>query len=124
MIKPSARIDGGKPQGFCRNHRRGGRCTGSHGIASNKKLVPARAEGPGKIAEKTPPSPRPAAPPAGKSVVAVNALHLLVPLLRLDGKGRDRARLEPTQTDGLPGLLAIAVCAVLDTFEGLINLRD
>ena len=46
---------------------------------------------------------------APASIVAVDPLHPLVALLRLDRQGGDRARLQPAQADRLAGLLAVAV---------------
>ena len=53
--------------------------------------------------------------PAAASLVAIDALAPLVPLLRLDRERGDRARLEPLERDRLAGLLAIAVGAVVET---------
>ena len=58
------------------------------------------------------------------SVVAVDALHALVALLRLDRQGGDRARLQPAQADRLAGFLAVAVGAVLDAPQRLVDLGD
>src|SRR5215468_5933171 len=57
-------------------------------------------------------------------VVAVGPLHALVALLGLDREGRDRPGLETLQRDRLAGLLAVAVGAVLDPAESLVDLRD
>src|SRR5262249_39519908 len=62
--------------------------------------------------------------PGGSSVVLVDALTPLVPLLRLDRQRRDRARLEPLERDRLAGLLAIAVGTVLETGERFVDLGD
>src|SRR3990172_11940184 len=61
---------------------------------------------------------------AGRSVVAVGALHALVAFLRLDAERRDRPGLQPTQADPLVGLLAEAVGAVLEAAQRLVDLGD
>src|SRR5215207_1321326 len=58
------------------------------------------------------------------SVVPVDALVALVPLLRLQRQGRDGAGLEALQGDRLARLLAIAVGAVVDAGEGVVDLGD
>src|SRR5215218_689141 len=58
------------------------------------------------------------------SVVAMDALVLLVPLLRLDRHRRDRASFEAAQRDRLAGNLAIAVGAVVDAPDRGIDLGD
>src|SRR4051794_6991186 len=58
------------------------------------------------------------------SVVAVNALHALVPLLRLDRHGRDRPRLEPLQPDRLGRLLAETIRPGIDPEQRLVDLGD
>src|ERR1700760_4242829 len=58
------------------------------------------------------------------SVVAVDALAPLVPFLRLDRQGRDRPRLEPAQRDRFARLLAVAVGAVVDPRQRLVDLGD
>src|ERR1700704_4586300 len=60
----------------------------------------------------------------GGLIVAVRALHALVALLRLDGKGRDRTGFEPTQADRLGRLLAITVSTVFDSFQRFVDLGD
>src|SRR5690606_28476870 len=68
-----------------------------------------------------------AASPAPKerhSVVAVDPLAPLVAFLRLEREGRDRSRLQSPQGDRLPGLLTIAVGAVIDACERLVDLGD
>ncbi len=52
------------------------------------------------------------------SIVPVDAFPALMALLRLDGQCCDGPRIETLQADGLAGLLAIAVGAVLDPREG------
>src|SRR4051812_45014339 len=59
-----------------------------------------------------------------ESVVAVDPLHAFVALLRLDRQRGDRPRLEPAQADRLAGLLAIAIGAVLDPLDRLVDLGD
>src|SRR3546814_2398941 len=58
------------------------------------------------------------------SVVAVGALHALVPLLGFDGEGGDRPRLEAAQRDRLAGFLAVAVRIFLDAPERGVDLGD
>src|SRR4029079_9617397 len=58
------------------------------------------------------------------SVVPVNALAPFMALLSFDGKCRDWTRLEPTQRDRLPGLLAKAVAAVVDAAKRFVDLGD
>src|SRR5262245_17367454 len=58
------------------------------------------------------------------SVVLVDTLATFVPLLRLDCERRDRTRLQPLERDWLAGLFAIAVSAVLDAGERLVNLGN
>src|SRR6266511_4956379 len=56
------------------------------------------------------------------SLVAIDTLPPLVPLLRLDRERGDGARLEPLERDRLAGLLAIAVGAVVETRERGVDL--
>src|SRR5208282_6880717 len=56
-------------------------------------------------------------------VIAIDALAALVPFLRFEAQGCDRARIESFDTDGLAGLLAIAVGAIVDPAEGRIDFR-
>ena len=58
------------------------------------------------------------------SVVAIDALAPLVPLLCFDRKRRDRPRLETPERDRLAGFLAIAVSAVVDACERGVDLGD
>src|SRR5690349_12056273 len=58
------------------------------------------------------------------SVVAVDPLAALVPLLGLEAQGRDGPRLQPGQADRLAGLLAEAVGAVLEAPQRLVDLGD
>ena len=58
------------------------------------------------------------------SVVAVDPLHPLVALLRLDRQGGDRAGLQPADADRFAGLLAIAVGAVINTLQRLVDFRN
>src|SRR5438270_2494501 len=60
----------------------------------------------------------------GGSLVAVGALHALVPLLGLDRQRRDRARFEAANADRLLGLLAIAVSAGIDARQRGIDFRN
>src|SRR5262249_60226021 len=48
----------------------------------------------------------------------------LVTLLGRDGEGGNRSRLEPLERDRLAGLFAIAVGAVVDAGERLLDLGD
>src|SRR6185437_2544712 len=57
------------------------------------------------------------------SVFAVRALAALVALLRLQAQGRDRPRVEPAPTDRLCRHFAIAVGAILDPRQRLVDLR-
>ena len=64
---------------------------------------------------------RPAGKPEGasrgvraRSVVPIDFLATLVPLLRLDRQGRDRAGVEALERDRFAGFLAIAVGAVVE----------
>ena len=47
-----------------------------------------------------------------------------MPLLRLDREGCDRARLQPLERNRLAGLFAIAVGAILDAGERLVDLGN
>src|SRR5262245_44127656 len=58
------------------------------------------------------------------SVVLVNTLAPLVALLRLDGERGDWTRLEPLERDRLAGLFAIAVGAIVDARQRLVDLGD
>src|SRR5690606_11410932 len=58
------------------------------------------------------------------SVVAVDALLALVALLRLEREGGDGAGVEALERDGLAGLLAVAVGALLDAAERGVDLGD
>src|SRR5262249_49237257 len=58
------------------------------------------------------------------SIVLINAFAPLVPLLRLDGERGDRACLEPLERDRLAGLFAVAVGAVLEAGQRLLDLGD
>ena len=58
------------------------------------------------------------------SVVAIDPLPPLVALLRLDRQGRDRACFEAAQRDRLAGFLAIAVGAIIDPRQRLVDLGD
>src|SRR3569833_714713 len=58
------------------------------------------------------------------SVVAIDALAPLMALLGFDRQGGDRTRLETAQRNRLAGLLAIAVSAVVDARERLVDLGD
>src|SRR5690606_34650334 len=58
------------------------------------------------------------------SVVPVDALAPLVPFLRLDRQGRDRARVEALQGNRLAGLLAIAVGAVVQPLQCRVDLGN
>ena len=58
------------------------------------------------------------------SVVPVDPLVALVALLRLERQRGDGPRLQALEGDRLPGLLAIAVGAVLDPRERGIDLGD
>ena len=58
------------------------------------------------------------------SVVPVDALVALVTLLRLERQGGDRAGLQALDGDGLAGLLAIAVGAVVDPADRSVDLGD
>src|SRR6185437_15877460 len=59
-----------------------------------------------------------------RSVVAIDALAPLVALLRFHRQRRDRARFETAQRDRLAGFLAVAVSAVVDAGERLVDLGD
>ena len=58
------------------------------------------------------------------SIVAINALATLVPLLRFNRQCGDRTCFQATQRDRLAGFLAIAVGPVIDPCQGLIDLSD
>src|SRR5215471_4795370 len=57
-------------------------------------------------------------------LVATGAFEALVALLRLDRQCRDRARFEALQRNRLAGFLAVAVGAVVDRLERLVDLGD
>src|SRR5262249_24197772 len=61
---------------------------------------------------------------AGLSIFAEHPLSALMTLLRLERQGGDWSRIEPLQADGLAGLLAIAVSALLDAGERSVDLGD
>src|SRR5690606_25506072 len=56
--------------------------------------------------------------------VAIDPLAPLMTLLRLDRERRDRPRIETLQADRLAGLLAIAVGAILDALQRVVDLAD
>src|SRR5690554_3292645 len=58
------------------------------------------------------------------SVVAIDLFAPLVHLLGLQAQRGDGACVEPGDADGLAGFLAIAIRAVLDAFQGGIDLGD
>ena len=58
------------------------------------------------------------------SVFAVDPLTTFVPLLSLHRQGRRRASLQTTQPDRLAGILTVAVGAVLDPAQRIIDLGD
>src|SRR6185437_7481458 len=58
---------------------------------------------------------------ARMSVVAIDALPPLVPLLRLDRECRDRTRLKPSQRNRLPRFFTIPVRAVINPRQGLVD---
>src|SRR6185312_9404843 len=58
------------------------------------------------------------------SVVAIDPLAPLVPFLRLDRERGNGPRLQPAQRNRLAGLLAVAVSAVFDAAERLVDLGD
>src|ERR1700687_2554229 len=59
-------------------------------------------------------------------VVAVAVLPLapFAAFLRLDGEGGHRPRFQALDADFLPGLETVAVAAVLDALQGLVDLAD
>src|SRR6266700_1187212 len=57
----------------------------------------------------------------GPCLLPVELLLLLPPGLRFDGKGGGRAREEPRYADRLARLLAVAVAAVVDAPQGLVE---
>src|ERR1700736_246441 len=57
-------------------------------------------------------------------LIAVDLLAFFVALLRLHGKGCNRARFQPLQRDRLAGLLAIAVGVVVDALQRRVDLGD
>jgi hypothetical protein len=57
-----------------------------------------------------------------RSIVAVDALHLLVPLLRLDRQRGDGAGFQAAQADRLAGLLAEAIGAAFEPSQRLVDL--
>jgi hypothetical protein len=52
----------------------------------------------------------------------VDPFAALVALLGLEAQGGDRAGVQPGEADRLPGLLAIAVGAIIDPAQGLVDL--
>src|SRR5690606_35307175 len=58
------------------------------------------------------------------SVVAVDALAAFVPFLSLDRQGGRRAGLKATQADWFAGVFAIAVGAVFDPAQSLVDLGN
>src|SRR5471030_2177417 len=58
------------------------------------------------------------------SIVAIHPFAPLVPLLRFHRQRRDRARFQAADRDRLAGLLAIAVGAVVDARQRLVDLGD
>src|SRR5262245_15584197 len=58
------------------------------------------------------------------SVVLVDPLTPLVPLLCLDRQRRDRTRLQPLERDWFAGLFAIAVGAIVDAGDRLVDLGN
>src|SRR5690606_32605439 len=65
-----------------------------------------------------------AEPPVKTSVVAVDALAAFVPFLSLDRQGGRRAGLKATQADRFAGVFAIAVGAVFDPAQSLVDLGN
>src|SRR5665213_1048903 len=61
-------------------------------------------------------------PPWRRSVVAVQLLHALAALLRLERQRRRGAREETRDADGLAGFLAEAVAAVVDDADRFFDL--
>jgi hypothetical protein len=57
-------------------------------------------------------------------LIAIDSLAPLVPFLRLDREGRDRPRVEAPERNGITGLDAIAVRAVLDARQRGFDLGD
>ena len=60
----------------------------------------------------------------GRSVVAIDPLIALMPLLRLERQGGDGTRLEPTQRNRLTGLLAIAIAAIDNPTQRRVDLGN
>src|SRR5690606_17924688 len=58
------------------------------------------------------------------SVVAVDPFAALVPFLGLDREGRGRASFKPAEADRLASFLAVAVGAVLNAAQRLVDLGD
>ncbi len=54
----------------------------------------------------------------------MDAFHSLVALLRFQRQGGDGPRFQATQTDRLAGFFAIAILAVLDSQQCLVDLAD
>src|ERR1700722_5623284 len=71
-------------------------------------------------------APNPALAVLAVTVVAVAVLPLapFAALLGLDGEGCHRSRLEALDADFLARFQTVAVAAVLDPFQSLINLAD
>src|SRR6516162_3434453 len=62
--------------------------------------------------------------PAGIPLLAVELLLELAPLLRLDGERGGGPREQALDADRLAGLLAVAVAAVVDAGERLVDLLE
>ena len=58
------------------------------------------------------------------SIVAIDALAALMPLLGFQAQRRHRPRVEALHADGLARLLAIAVGAILDALKSRVYFRD
>src|SRR5690606_29127322 len=98
------------------------RATGSRSTTSS-----SRSDGKPQAARVRHPSP--GAPPAEReerkvSVVAVSALEPFVPLLSLEAQGSDRPGFQSPDADRLVRLLAVAIGAVLDPLQRLVDLPD
>ena len=57
-------------------------------------------------------------------IVAMDLFGTFVTFLRFEAEGRGRTGFEATKTDGLAGIIAIAIGALIDPANGRINLRD
>src|SRR5487761_559938 len=62
--------------------------------------------------------------PVSVVAVAVLSLAALAPLLGLDAQGGDRPRLQALDADLLAGLQAVAVAAVVDALQRLVDLAN